>query len=388
MQTFRRLGESLVLGACTLALSGHTEWVPASGATAPESNLHRLWTDDDAPVVADSGPDQPVEVGVKWMSAEPGTVTALRFYKGAGNTGPHMGHLWTEGGQLLAWAVFRNETASGWQTAPLSEPVAVGPGSSYVASYHTSTGHYSADAGYFAAARLRGPLHAPEDSLIPNGVFAYGPPGTFPAGSYNASNYWVDVVLETGRHRAPVGAAARVPAAGAAGLPPDRSVDGCPCTLLGSAVPGTIDSGPDDAAELGVRFTSIAEGVITGMRFYKSAANTGTHVARLWSPDGTLLTSARFKAETASGWQEVAFAAPVPVQPNAIYTASYSTKTGHYSFTSGGLAEGVVAGPLRAIADGDRGGNGVFRYGSPLMPTSSFRAANYWVDVIFVQRRP
>jgi hypothetical protein len=123
------------------------------------------------------------------------------------------------------------------------------------------------------------------------------------------------------------------------------------------------------------------------MRFYKSAANKGPHVAHLWAPDGTLLASARFRAETASGWQEVSFATPVAVQSNLTYTASYSTTVGHYSFTAAGFASDVVAGPLRAIADGDGGRNGVFRYGPGTMPTATFRAANYWVDVVFVRHR-
>ena len=44
--------------------------------------------------------------------------------------------------------------------------------------------------------------------------------------------------------------------------------------------------------EVGVRFRSDVSGLITGVRFYKSAANTGVHKANLWSNTGTLLASA------------------------------------------------------------------------------------------------
>jgi len=57
------------------------------------------------------------------------------------------------------------------------------------------------------------------------------------------------------------------------------------------------------AVELGVKFWSDVNGSITGIRFYKASTNTDTHVANLWTSSGTLLTTAMFTGETASGWQ-------------------------------------------------------------------------------------
>ena len=48
--------------------------------------------------------------------------------------------------------------------------------------------------------------------------------------------------------------------------------------LASSATPSVVDSGDATAVELGVRFRSDVNGYITGLRFYKAAANTGTHV--------------------------------------------------------------------------------------------------------------
>jgi len=45
---------------------------------------------------------------------------------------------------------------------------------------------------YFASAYTSGALSAPATS---NGLFLYGATG-FPTSSYNASNYWVDVVFQ------------------------------------------------------------------------------------------------------------------------------------------------------------------------------------------------
>ena len=50
--------------------------------------------------------------------------------------------------------------------------------------------------------------------------------------------------------------------------------------------------------ELGVKFKADYSGSITGIRFYKSAANTGTHIGSLWSTSGTRLAQATFTDET------------------------------------------------------------------------------------------
>ena len=59
-----------------------------------------------------------------------------------------------------------------------------------------------------------------------------------------------------------------------------------------TTMPGLVDGGPDSAVELGVKFRSDVAGTITGIRFYKATANTGTHVGNLWTSTGMLLATA------------------------------------------------------------------------------------------------
>ncbi len=152
-----------------------------------------------------------------------------------------------------------------------------------------------------------------------------------------------------------------------------------------SDAPAIVDVGPDSPVELGFKFRSDVSGSITGIRFYKSAANTGTHVANLWSSTGQRLATATFTNETASGWQQVNFSAPVAITANTVYVASYHTKTGHYSGTLNYFAgKGMDNGSLHALADGVSGYNGVYSYGSSsTFPTKSWKSGNYWVDVVF-----
>ena len=47
--------------------------------------------------------------------------------------------------------------------------------------------------------------------------------------------------------------------------------------------------------EVGVKSQSTQAGYITGLRFYKAAGDTGTHVGNLWKIDGTLLRAQRLQ---------------------------------------------------------------------------------------------
>jgi glucose/arabinose dehydrogenase len=165
-----------------------------------------------------------------------------------------------------------------------------------------------------------------------------------------------------------------------------QTANSCPCTIWSQATtPAVAASGDTGAVELGVKFRSDVAGTITGLRFYKGAGNGGTHVGNLWSATGTLLASATFSGETASGWQEVTFATPVSISPNTTYVASYFAPVGRYSTDSGYFAgRTVTSGPLRALADGTDGGNGIYRYGAASgFPTGTFNATNYWIDIVF-----
>ena len=150
-----------------------------------------IWPSTTVPAAIDNGASGPLELGVSFKSDVSGTITGIRFYKSAANTGVHVGRLWSPTGALLASVTFIGETASGWQQANFSTPVAITANSVYVASYGLAIGHFSANWNYFTTAGFNNaPLHA---LRIPNGV--YGTLGTRPVYTHQAANYWVDVVF-------------------------------------------------------------------------------------------------------------------------------------------------------------------------------------------------
>src|SRR6185437_5330175 len=86
------------------------------------------------------------------------------------------------------------------------------------------------------------------------------------------------------------------------------------CSIWSStATPANPSANDSGSVEVGLKFKSDQAGYITGIRFYKGSANTGTHTGTLWSSTGTQLATATFTGETASGWQQVNFSSPVQI---------------------------------------------------------------------------
>src|SRR3954463_1064337 len=156
-------------------------------------------------------------------------------------------------------------------------------------------------------------------------------------------------------------------------------------TIWGSTVPSPADDGDPNSVELGTKFRSDVAGVVTGARFYKAALNTGTHTATLWTATGTQLAAATFTSESASGWQQVAFASPVSIAANTTYLISYHAPNGHYSAPDSYLAaSGVDNPPLHALKNGTDGPNGVYIYSTTrTFPTQTYLSEAYFVDVVF-----
>lgn len=415
-----------------------------------------LFSTSSIPISLSDPDNVQVNLGIRFVASSDGTITGIKYYKGANDTGTHTGSLWSSTGTLLATATFTNETSSGWQTVTFSNPIAITAGTTYVASYH-SNGHYTSTSGYFGATYTNGPLSAPSSG---NGVYAYGNANLFPTSSYGASNYWVDVTFSpaaTGANRSPTavndsgfsatqdsiltipvstllsndsdpdgdalsvtgvsdsshGVATFDPQTNTITFTPDAGYNG-PASFnyaiadgRGGAATATVSLSINPASsstvslfsptstpritsvadpnpvELGFKFQASDAGQITGIRFYKSAQDVGPHVADLWTASGTLLATATFTNETASGWQQVEFASPVAIDANTTYVASYHS-SGNYAADPGLFTNSMTNGPLTAPSSSSVGGNGVYAYGSSsLFPTNSYNSTSYGVDVLF-----
>src|SRR5665647_2572638 len=149
-----------------------------------------LYNDSDVPAVLEVADFSAVTLGTRFASSVDGTVSAIRFYKGPGNTGTHVGALWAVGTSTpLAEATFTAEGSMGWQTVEFATPVNIAKDTEYIASYSTTVGKYSATLGAFSGTGVqRSPLRTAPDS----GAYSYA--GGYP-GSRSSTSYFVDVVF-------------------------------------------------------------------------------------------------------------------------------------------------------------------------------------------------
>jgi hypothetical protein len=132
------------------------------------------------------------ELGTKIQVGSGTRLTALRFYKSPGETGTHVGRIWTSAGTQLGTVTFAGESASGWQEQALSAPLTLTPGQVYVLSVGMNS-RFVATLDGLTTARTSGPLSSVADGA--NGVFASAA-GVFPTGSYRSSSYFVDAVVQ------------------------------------------------------------------------------------------------------------------------------------------------------------------------------------------------
>ena len=161
----------------------------------------------------------------------------------------------------------------------------------------------------------------------------------------------------------------------------------CPCRLFDSGatpVDQNLDvrnyragTGPF-SLEMGVKVQVTQPARVEAIRFYKDANETGSHVGRVWSSTGALLATTTFTGETASGWQEQALAAPLPLTPGQTYVVSVGLNS-RFGMTAAGLAAERVSGPLRSIADNR---NGVWADVAGDFPTNTWGSSNYFVDTV------
>ena len=334
---------------------------------APEVLLTTLFPPSSTPANPPIGAGAQYEIGVTFTADVAGVVTQLRFYKGAGNTGTHVGNLYDGAGDLLATVTYTGETPSGWQSVSLGSPVALTAGATYVASVVT-TGGFSYDVGYFGSSDDSPPLHVPASG---GAVFSVG--AGFPdLHVYQSDNYWVDVVFQhnfctasctgvacggsdgcggtccsgSGCNSASCGECAQVDSCGGTCIP---LADNTSCSL-GTCQAGVCTSQPpqysvfDDQGSpgraLGLRILRTGLGMrfhlrrrpasVVKIRFDKPASASGTHTGNLWDGSGNLLATVAFlRTRPASGRQEATLAtAPVAIAASTPYVSCPARRRG------------------------------------------------------------
>ena len=134
-----------------------------------------------------------IVAGVVFQATGTGMVTGVRVYKKAGTAGPQEAYLLTPDSRVVARAAFRNESASGWQTARFEVPVALQPNVNYLAAYSAPSGQYAVG----ESSRVRTRIDQSSPLVLRGSVFGRG---TVPGVRLHrrSADYLVDVTFRPG----------------------------------------------------------------------------------------------------------------------------------------------------------------------------------------------
>ena len=301
------------------ALASNSTWTFTTAdtlATGCSGSTNLIWPGNPTPSTVSAADTLSVELGVKFRSTQNGYVCGIRFYKGSTNTGTHIGKLWTSGGTNLATATFVNETASGWQQVSFASPVAITANTTYVASYLAPVGHYSNNNNYFTAGVTSSPLYAFSSAESGgNGVYQYGS-GGFPTSTFQASNYWVDVVFTTnvGPDTTPPTVTSTLPASNATGVVPANPVS---ITFSETIQAATIEGTPSVPSQ-NFQLMNASNALVPASVTYNSSNNTATLI-----PVNPLAGSAPYTAKVTGGTGGVKDSAGNALA--AVYNWSFTT---------------------------------------------------------------
>ena len=141
----------------------------------------------------------------------------------------------------------------------------------------------------------------------------------------------------------------------------------------------------DSPSELGVRFRVEVPGVITELRYYRTANETGPHTGHLWRSTGELLATVPFPASNdavGAGWRTIPLNPPLLLSPAEAYVLSVNGNT-HCAMIPGGFDRSRRVGSIIAFAEG----NGVFA-DQGNFPSQADGNTDYMRDMTFVPVTP
>lgn len=154
--------------------------------------------------------------------------------------------------------------------------------------------------------------------------------------------------------------------------------------------PPSIESGA--AAVAANRINVNCNGTLTGVWWWRAAADTGTITVALWNTGGTLLASGSGDPAAGPGWRYLPFTTPAVISPGTTVVAGVLHPTGTYAYAHNGFTGRSVTSPtgcLSSPASVTGQLNGTYTYSSTLaFPTSSYLASEYFLSPSFTPGIP
>ena len=157
------------------ALAASATWSFTTASQPCTDTPCTAWSSTTVPAITSENDPNAVELGVKFRSDLAGYIAGIRFYKGTGNTGTHVGNLWSVDGTNLATATFTNETDTGWQEVAFPTPVPIIANTVYVALLPCAERGLCGGRRHFVDSGVDNPpIHLLQNGVSGgNGVYAY-----------------------------------------------------------------------------------------------------------------------------------------------------------------------------------------------------------------------
>jgi hypothetical protein len=177
----------LALAACADAPTAvQDRAAPEGGPLLSTSTVWNIFTTQTPGFTGNASPGW--EVATRFYTTQEGCVTGLRFWRASGETGTNTVRLWTyTGTQLGSGSV---SSGSGWQYVYFSGFACLDTYTYYIVSVNTNTRQAKTSNAFGGSQIVNGPL-------VADGGYYGQPMGTMP-GTPSSSNFFVDVVFDTG----------------------------------------------------------------------------------------------------------------------------------------------------------------------------------------------
>jgi hypothetical protein len=136
--------------------------------------------------------------------------------------------------------------------------------------------------------------------------------------------------------------------------------------------------------ELGTKFKTAVDGIITNVSIYTDGVETGIHEVRIWRESGSVLLAGPYDwpvpSSGGAGWKSFTLPSELNVFAGTDYIVSVSTgRDERWSAMVGGFASPINNGDLITYT-----GSGVYTATMGTMPSAVFQNANYFRDITFV----
>lgn len=150
--------------------------------------------------------------------------------------------------------------------------------------------------------------------------------------------------------------------------------------IAADAVPEVLVAPEQAPIELGITFSPASSGVLSGVRFYQNAVNSGVTSASVWSANGTRLATVAVSPWAPVGWRTIPV--DVDLQAGRTYTVSVFDSNSRFPVTTKVHDRAATVNGISTAKDA-----GAYRYAAAsAFPSERADGYSFMIDVAFTAK--